>query len=68
MGGMPAHRPGRLAVPPDWQAEQSSAFETLPDVPFQRLVRFLRTEDRLDWYQNRRTGELLFIDSPFVTH
>ncbi len=63
-----AHRPGRLAVPPDWQPEQSSAFEPLPDVPFQRLVRFLRTEDRLDWYQNRRTGELMFFDSPFVTH
>ena len=63
-----AHRPGRLAVPPDWRAEQASAFETLPDVPFPRLMRYLRTEDRLDWYQNRRTGELLYIDTPFVTH
>jgi hypothetical protein len=31
-------------------------------------MRFLRTEDRLDWYQNRRTGELLCVDTPFVTH
>lgn len=63
-----AHRPGRLVVPVDWQPEQSETFETLPDIPFPRLMRYLRTEDRLDWYQNRRTGELLYVDSPFVTH
>ena len=63
-----AHRPGRLVVPLDWRPEQSEGFEPAADVPFPRLMRFLRTEDRLDWYQNRRTGELLCIDSPFVTH
>jgi len=63
-----AHRPGRLIVPLDWRPEQSDGIEPAADVPFTRLMRFLRTEDRLDWYQNRRTGELLCIDSPFVTH
>ncbi len=63
-----AQRPGTLAVPAQWRAEQSEAFETFPDVPFPRLMRFLRTEDRLDWYQDRRTGELLYVHSPFVTH
>jgi len=63
-----AHRPGRLVVPLGWRPEQSEGFESASDVPFPRLMRFLRTEDRVDWYQNRRTGELLCIDSPFVTH
>ncbi|MCC7547953.1 MAG: hypothetical protein IT532_09315 [Burkholderiales bacterium] len=63
-----AHRPGRLVIPRAWSNKQSEAFEPLPDVPFPRLMRFLRTEDRLDWYQNRRTGELVYVDSPFVTH
>lgn len=63
-----AHRPGRLVVPAQWPAQRDEAFETTPDVAFPRQVRFLRTEDRLDWYQDRRTGALLYVDSPFVTH
>jgi hypothetical protein len=37
-------------------------------VPFPRRLRFLRTEDSQDWYQDRRTGELLCMERTFTTH
>jgi hypothetical protein len=63
-----SHRPGRLVVPHAWDDERMDAFRYAPGTPFARRLRYLRTEDCQDWFQDRRTGELLCIDSAFVTH
>ena len=62
------YRPGRLVVPFGWDDDRIDAFRYAPGTPFPRRLRYLRTEDRQDWYQDRRTGELLCIGSTFVTH
>lgn len=62
------HRPGRLVVPFGWDADRIDAFDHAPGTPFPRRLRFLRTEDSHDWYQDRRTGELLCVESALVTH
>ena len=62
------HRPGRLVVPWGWNDNRMDAFDYAPGTPFPRRLRYLRTEDSQDWYQDRRTGELLCIDAAFVTH
>ena len=61
-------KPGRLATPPDWQPGLLDAFEHVPDVPFARRMRYLRTEDNLDWFQDRSTGQLIGVGRTFVTH
>ena len=62
------YRPGKLYVPFGWDFDRIEAFHWSPGVPFRRRLRFLRTEDRQDWYQDRRTGELLCVDHAFTTH
>jgi hypothetical protein len=63
-----AHRPGRLVVPRGWDDDRIDALHCMPDTPFPRRLRYLRTEDSQDWFQDRRTGELLCVESAFVTH
>ena len=62
------YRPGRLIVPYGWDDNRIDAFSYAPGTPFPRRLRYLRTEDRQDWDQDRRTGELLCVESAFVTH
>ena len=62
------HPPGKLYVPYGWDMERLDAFHSSPGVPFPRRLRFLRTEDSQDWYQDRRTGELLCVERTFTTH
>lgn len=31
-------------------------------------MRYLRTEDNLDWFQDRSTGQLIGVERTFVTH
>lgn len=65
----PAGEPtGRLAVPHDWEPGLLDAFEHVPGEPFARRMRFLRTEDNLDWFQDRSTGQLVGVGRTFVTH
>lgn len=61
-------RPGRLVVPFGWDEDRIDAFRYAPNLPFPRRLRYLRTEDSHDWFQDRRTGELLCMESAFVTH
>ncbi len=63
-----ARRPGKLHVPFGWDADRLDAFHYTPDTPFPRRLRFVRTEDCQDWYQDGRTGELLCVDRTFVCH
>lgn len=63
-----AARPGRVHVPVGWEPGRSPVYEMVPDVPFRRRLRFIKTEDRRDWYQDRRTGEFLCMDRAFVVH
>jgi hypothetical protein len=62
------HRPGKPVVPYGWDHERIDALQYAPGTPFPRRLRYLRTEDSQDWFQDRRTGELLCIGSAFVTH
>jgi hypothetical protein len=63
-----SHRPGRLVVPFGWDSDRIDAFQHAPGTPFTRRLRYLRTEDWQDWFQDRRTGELLCVESAIVTH
>jgi hypothetical protein len=62
------HPPGRLVVPFGWDSDRMEAFQYAPGTPFTRRLRYLRTEDRQDWFQDRGTGELLCVESAIVTH
>ena len=59
---------GRLIVPHNWEPGLLDAFEHAPGEPFARRMRFLRTEDNLDWFQDRSTGQLIGVGRTFVTH
>jgi hypothetical protein len=59
---------GRLAVPHGWEPGLLDAFEHVPGEPFTRRMRYLRTEDNLDWFQDRSTGQLIGVGRTFVTH
>lgn len=59
---------GRLAVPHGWEPGLLDAFEHVPGEPFTRRIRYLRTEDNLDWFQDRSTGQLIGVGRTFVTH
>jgi hypothetical protein len=62
------HPPGELVVPHGWDDDRIDAFRCAPGTPFPRRLRYLRTEDSHDWFQDRRTGELLCVECAFVTH
>lgn len=65
----PAGEPiGRLIVPHHWEPGLLDAFEHVPGEPFARRMRYLRTEDNLDWFQDRSTGQLIGVGRTFVTH
>ena len=59
---------GSLAVPHGWEPGLLDAFEHVPGEPFARRMRYLRTEDNLDWFQDRSTGQLIGVGRTFVTH
>jgi hypothetical protein len=59
---------GRLVVPYGWEPGLLAAFEPSPGEPFTRRMRYLRTEDNLDWFQDRSTGQLIGVERTFVTH
>jgi hypothetical protein len=61
-------RPGRLYVPRGWDRDRLDAFEFAPAEPFVHRMRFIKTEDDLDWYQDRRTGEVFSIGPVFRRH
>lgn len=61
-------RVGRAAVPLGWYPRRLPAYESSPGTPFPRRLRFIKTEDRQDWYQDRRTGELVCLERAFVLH
>jgi hypothetical protein len=59
---------GPLCVPVGWEPGLLDAFEHVPGEPFARRMRYLRTEDNLDWFQDRSTGQLIGVGRTFVTH
>lgn len=61
-------RAGRAVVPRGWYPRRLPAYESSPGMPFPRRLRFLKTEDRQDWYQDRRTGELVCLERAYVLH
>lgn len=59
---------GPLVVPHGWEPGLLAAFEPAPGEPFARRMRYLRTEENLDWFQDRSTGHLIGVERTFVTH
>ena len=61
--------PGALHVPRGWECSRSPlAFRYAPDEPFSRRLRYLKTEENLDWYQDRASGEVFHVGRTFNTH
>ena len=64
-----AARRGALHVPIDWEPGRGPRLGDSPGRAFaKKLVRFIKTEDSLDWYHDRRSGRLVSMPSPFVAH
>ena len=63
-----AARRGDRHVPDAWQPTRGVRIGDAPGRPFAKFVRFVGTEDRLDWYHDRRSGRLVAMARPFVAH
>jgi hypothetical protein len=63
-----AARRGVLHVPHEWRPLRGPRLGDAPGRPFAKLVRYIKTEDSLDWYHDRRSGRLVSMTSPFVAH
>lgn len=63
-----AARRGTLHAPIGWRPERGMRVGDAPGRPFERFVRFLKSEDQVDWYHDRRSGRLIGMPRPFVAH
>lgn len=63
-----AARRGTLHVPAGWEPVRGRRLGDRPGRAFGTLVRFLKTEDSVDWYHDRGSGRLVSMLRPFTAH
>lgn len=63
-----AARRGDLHAPIGWRPLRGGRLGDWPGRPFSRLVRFVKREDRTDWFHDRHTGRLVGMPRPFTAH
>ena len=68
VGWHAAARRGSVHVPALWEPSAGPRLGDVPGRAFAKLVRYIKTEDSVDWYHDRRSGRLVSMQRPFVSH
>ncbi len=63
-----AARRGTLHVPACWEPARGRRVGEAAGRAFGSLVRYLKTEDSVDWYHDRGSGRLVSMARPFTAH